>query len=264
VWAGLRAEVGYAPSPVAQVSVQLVTKRRRFLNHAIRSVAQQQHVDFEVVLVTHGFALDPAEQDEIARLLGDRALICRQAPEGAVFGDALNTALAHSSGPLVAKWDDDDWYGPHHLEDLAQTLAWSSRATLAGVVQEYFYLAERDLTIHRPAPRVREPSHVGGGTMMIRREDLLGLGGWRPLRIPGPEDLSLSHAVRQSGGRIEAMHPLGFVLCRHGHDHTWVVDNDRFVEAADRRWSGFHPPPELGDSDVTDDHYKDIRARQME
>lgn len=259
-WRDLRATLGFAPAPQPQISVQLVTKRRQFLEHAVRSVAQQQHVDVELVLVTHGFSLDEPERAQLAAWL-PFPFVTSDISDDAYFGDALNHALSRTSGPLVAKMDDDDWYGPHHLEDLVQTMAWSG-ATLVGALQQYTYLADVDTTVRRRVvtSKRRRPAHVPGGTMLLRREDLLGVGGWRPLRKAGPEDLALSHAVRESGGVIQEAHGLGFVLCRHGRGHTWDVSSDRFLETADQRWPGFHAPPELGDGAVTRDHYADVRA----
>jgi hypothetical protein len=142
--------------------------------------------------------------------------------------------------------DDDDFYGPHHLEDLTHTLAWSG-ATLAGALHLFTYVAGADMTVERRArpQRETEAAHVPGGTMMIERADLLALGGWRPVAT-GSIDLALSHAVRESGGTLHLMHGLGFVLCRHGYNHAWSVDDDNFVATSRQRWPGLHPPPELG------------------
>jgi len=260
VWRELRASLGFAPAPRPQVSVQLVTKRRQFLDHAVRSVGQQRNVDVELVLVTHGFSLDGPELARLSEQL-PFPIVTSTIRDEAYFGDALNHALDRTSGSLVAKMDDDDWYGPHHLEDLVQTMAWSG-AALVGALQQYTYLADVDTTVRRRvvSTKQRRPAHVPGGTMLLRREDLLGLGGWRPLRQSGPEDLSLSHAVRESGGRIQEAHGLGFVLCRHGRGHTWNVSSDRFIEGASQQWPGFHAPPELGEGPVTRDHYADVRA----
>ena len=259
-WRELRPELGYRPAPAGRVSVQLVTMRRQFLAHAVRSVAQQQHVDLELVLVTHGFALDDNELAQLQELL-PFPLVIDSIGADAFFGDALNLALSRASGEFVAKMDDDDWYGAHHLEDLLQTMAWSG-ATLVGALHEYTYLADVDVTAKRRVGpnRFKRPMHVPGGTMLLRRDDLLAVGGWRPLRKAGPEDLSLSHAVRESGGTLQHAHGLGFVLCRHGRGHTWNVSSERFLEGSHQQWPGFHSPPELGDGPVTLDHYADVRA----
>lgn len=259
-WRDLRPELGYRPAPAGRVSVQLVTMRRQFLSHAVRSVAQQQHVDLELVLVTHGFALDESERAALREQL-PFPLVIDSIGADAFFGDALNVALSRASGEFVAKMDDDDWYGAHHLEDLLQTMAWSD-ATLVGALHEYTYLADIDVTAKRRVGpnRFKRPMHVPGGTMLLRREDLLAVGGWRPLRKAGPEDLSLSHAVRESGGTLQHAHGLGFVLCRHGRGHTWNVSSERFLEGSHQQWPGFHAPPELDNGPVTHDHYADVRA----
>lgn len=262
-WSSLREELGRSPLPGPTVSVQLATRRPEFLDHAIGGVAAQQHVDAEVVLVTHGFELPRARVDELTEST-PFPLTVLSAPADLVFGEVLNRALYATSGDFLTKMDDDDFYGPHHLEDLVQTLTWSD-ATVAGAMHQYTYLAALDLTARRRTRSEREVStrHVPGGTMMIRRDDLVSLGGWRPVES-GSIDLALSHGVHESGGRLHLMHGLGFVLCRHGRSHAWVVDHDRFVDNAEEQWSGFHAPPELGDPGRAQAHCAALRAMIVE
>jgi hypothetical protein len=243
VWNEIRRELGIASRPDPTVSVLLCTRRPERLADACAAVGDQQHVSVELILVTHGFTLTLGERAAAADASGCPLTVIEASAE-VPLGDALNAALDAARGDVVAKMDDDDWYGPHHLEDMVQALGWSGAVTV-GTAFEFVYLVPLDITIRRRLGPLRErpAPHVAGPTMTIRRDDLRALGGWRP--VAAAVDLALSHAVRQAGGTVHATHGLGFLLGRHGHDHTWSRGLEPFLRDADQQWRGFRPPPEI-------------------
>jgi hypothetical protein len=239
-----------------EVSVLLVTMRPSFLDHAIAGLAAQRDVDQEVVLVTHGFDLGPDELSRLREIAPNRLVVSSQ-PATTLFGDVMNHATSLASGRYVAKIDDDDWYGEHHLRDLLNAHEWSG-ATLTGAPWQYTYLADLDITVRRRTPVIGRPVlHVAGPTMLLARDDLRHLGGWR--RVPRAVDLSLSHAVREAGGLLYQYHGLGFMLCRHGTGHTWDPGTGSFLHSAVEQWRGLHVPPEIHDQSVATRHYEQVQ-----
>ena len=106
---------------------------------------------------------------------------------------------------------------------------------------------------------------VGGGTLMLRADDLRALGGWSP--TPNAVDLLLLHSLRDAGGGIYRTHALGFMLCRHNHGHTWSQEDEAFLATAAEQWEGYHPSPELAHSLVAEDVVRVLRhlpARPIE
>ena len=248
------------PATSTPVSVLLATNRPDFVDHAIRTVAAQRNVLVETILVTHGFEL-PRKRVRALRAEG-LALTVRTASASLPLGAVLNIALDCASGDLVSKMDDDDWYGPHHLEDQLLSLH-ASDATLVGVVDEYSYLAELDVTIRhaRPARREYRARRVAGPAMTMRRDDLRALGGWSP--VPFQVDRMLNDVVHHTGGIIHRTHGLGYLRCRHGVGHTWVQPPERFAHNAVACSPGFHPPPELPLGSLALAHYRNVRAERL-
>ena len=239
------------------VSALVATNRPEFVGHAVRTVAKQRNVAVETILVTHGFEL-PGRTVRALRRIG-LAVTVREAPADLPLGAVLNIALEAASGDVVSKLDDDDWYGPHHLEDLLHLLE-TSGAMLVGAVDEFSYLAELDLTVRhrRPEKRNYRARTVGGPSMTMRRDDLHALGGWQPL--PRHVDQALNRAVQQAGGVARRAHGLGYLRCRHNLGHTWVRPAHRFADNAAGFLPGFHPPPELPMSEHDLAHYLSVRA----
>jgi hypothetical protein len=227
-----RAAIDVIVPPEARPSVSIVmaTKRPEMLEHALAQVAQQRGVaELELVLAPHGF--DPG------RLAGVEVV---PQPESMVFGDVLNAAVAAAGGDVVLKMDDDDWYAPDFVSDLLRARAYSG-ADLVGTADEFYYLAERDLTVQRRHPGEFYTQWVAGGTLMLDRSLLAAVGGFAP--VPRHVDRHLIDALLAVGATIYRTHGLGYVLRRTTDGHTYDADLDKILDpdqvVATHR--GFHP-----------------------
>ena len=148
------------------------------LADAIANVARQRYPRLELVLACHGPGFEAGVVAQalrgfeppvtLLRLEGDRTL-----------GAVLAAATAAAAGPLLAKMDDDDVYGPEHLWDLVLAHDYS-RAALVGKFPATVYLARSDRTLRqRRVPGETWSQAITGGTMLLARADLERAGGWR-------------------------------------------------------------------------------------
>ncbi len=223
--------------PLPLVSVLVPTRRPNRLSAVIDAVAAQSYPHVELVLALHG---DGFERDDVEDQLDRLAHPARALPVAAdrSLGEVLNEALAASTGDMVAKFDDDDLYGPHHLWDLVLAAEYSG-AALVGKTSEYVYLAGTDRTVRRfvgLGERYIDPARhgVAGPTALVSRQALDAIGGWRPMGVG--EDKALAQDIAAAGGKVYRTHGSGFLLVRHGSGHTWRADDSYFLEqAADSR-----------------------------
>ncbi|GAB2490777.1 glycosyltransferase family 2 protein [Nocardiopsis aegyptia] len=239
-WRALGARAGVPLPPEPTVSVILCTRRPEMVGFALAQIARQRGVSVEVVLSLHGF---PADLPEVASAIADFGatgvpLTVHEADADQIFGTVLNDAVSRTAGDLVAKWDDDDWYGPEHLADLVLARAYSG-GELVGVGQDFVYLQEVDLTLWRSRRSEASTRFIAGGTILTDRAVLEEVGGFRPL--PRAIDTQLLIAVIRGGGRIYRAHGLGYVLRRTGGGHTWSEDMSFFLHDHTRQWSGWCP-----------------------
>jgi glycosyltransferase involved in cell wall biosynthesis len=83
--------------------------RRAFVPHAIRYFLRQDYPEKELIILDDG-------TDCIRDLVPDHPLIrYHRLPEKLTLGAKMNMACKMANGPLIANWDDDDWYAPHRL-----------------------------------------------------------------------------------------------------------------------------------------------------
>ena len=241
---------GAEPPPWPFVSVLLATRRPELLAHAVANVARQTYPALELVLALHGPGFDAASVDRALARFARPVRVLR--PDGKrTLGAVLGDASAAAAGPLLAKMDDDDLYGPEHVFDLVLAHGYSGGA-LVGKFPATVYLARGDRTVRiREVPPETWSGSVTGGTMLIARTDLQRAGGWRD--APRHVDAALVEDVRSRGGGVYRTHDAGYVLVRHGRGHTWRRDDAEFLPGAERvhpGWrpelaglAGFPPPP---------------------
>ncbi|WP_159940171.1 MULTISPECIES: glycosyltransferase [unclassified Nocardiopsis] len=237
-WRLLGGLGGVPLPPEPRVSVLLCTRRPEMVGFALAQIARQRHVRMEVVLTLHGFPADLPEVRSAVAAFTAAPVTVHEAPADQVFGSVLNDAVDRASGQTVAKWDDDDWYGPEHLADLVLARTYSG-ADLTGCSPDYVYLGELDATVWRDYRSEIPWPHVAGGTMLTDRSVLEETGGFRPL--PRAVDSQLLLAVRRGGGRVYRTHGLGYVLRRAGEGHTWAEETDYFLRRSAGQWSGWRP-----------------------
>ena len=161
------------------VSVVLATKRSEMLDFALGQVARQRGVPLELALAPHGFDVDAAAARQV--LGDDVALVVRPQPSDVPFGDVLQAAAEATSGDLVLKMDDDDWYSPDAVADLVRAHHYSGAAAV-GMPAEFHYLTEPDLTVMRGHATEVYARFVAGGTLMLERSLLREVGGFRSVR----------------------------------------------------------------------------------
>ncbi len=235
------AAAGRTGSRFPSCSVVLATRRPHQLDSAVGQVARQRGVDVELVVAAHGFDPDVSHlRDRYPALALDVVTL----PPDTLFGDVLNAAVAASSGDVVVKMDDDDFYGPHFLLDLLLAREYSG-ADIVGTPAEFVFLEDLDRTIRRHGT-ARDASErfagiVAGGTITVSRELLAALRGFQPVRRF--VDHQLFHAARAEGATIYRTHGLGFMLRRSSDGHTWTVGDEHFLDEDRLRqeWDGFVP-----------------------
>ncbi|MCU1515508.1 MAG: hypothetical protein JWQ75_229 [Pseudarthrobacter sp.] len=245
-WNTVLGALNRLPRPDAQVSILLATRRPNKVAAALAQAAAQSWDALEVVLVLHGFDRDVPEVKRAIEAYPGRLKVL-SVPAPTIFGDVLNAGTALASGDYVTKMDDDDWYGRNHVKDLVHAAIYSG-ADLVGSQVEFVYLESLDITTRRPPAGEQYSDHVAGGTMMLRRDTLNRLGGWRP--VHRAVDRCLLQAVQAAGGLVYRTHGQNYLMHRHSAadthgGHTWNPEDSIFLQSVAEQWDGFSPPPQI-------------------
>jgi Glycosyl transferase family 2 len=234
-WRQIAAAAGLSVPARPKVSVILSTRRESWLEHGIAQVARQTYEPRELVVCLHGDEFAEGTSDRVRSLYAGDCKVIRVDGE-LTLGDALNAGVEASSGELVTKMDDDDYYSTEHLWDLVLALEYSG-ADLVGKGAEFVYLQWVDLTMRRfMGDGESDHPRLAGGAMMARKAPLLKIGGW-PSRSRG-EDTWIVKNFKSAGRGTYRTHGFGYILNRHGQGHTWNTYVDYFLIQSQREWRG--------------------------
>ncbi|MDR1152600.1 MAG: hypothetical protein LBK72_09035 [Bifidobacteriaceae bacterium] len=234
------ADPGAPPPLVAapEVSVVLATKRPDNLAVIVPQLAAESYPRMELLVAIHGDAEAPG-LSHLRAWAGGRPVRAARFAASATLGEILGRLSSMADGQLIAKVDDDDRYGTHHLADLVLAQAYS-RADIVGLALWHRYYVARNLSTAARRRASESYTHfVPGGTLTITRQALSEVGGWRP--VPRSVDRALLERVRCLGGLVYRTHGFGYVYCRYPEGHTWNPDEEATIAKAGDRWTGPAP-----------------------
>lgn len=218
------------------VTVLLASKRPADVERAVEFVANQRGVVVQLLVGLHG----PEWGEDAARRierLGPPDTSVRHFDATQNLGELLIALTEQARYDLIAKWDDDDWYGPDHLADLALAYDYSG-AEVVGKAAEFVYLEHADVTIRRFSFGAESySSTLAGGALLTSRDWIERVGGWPP--VARSVDRELLMATQATGGAVYRTHGFQYVLRRRASGaHTWSAPESQFLAAATVRRSG--------------------------
>jgi SAM-dependent methyltransferase len=213
------------------ISILFVTNRPDFLAHAYTQITNQNYPHKELITVLHG---DRFDTDHVANLTANLTIphTLIHAPDQWTLGDCLNAAIDASTGNLITKMDDDDYYGPNHLTDLTTARTYTN-ADIIGKRMNFVVIESLDiLTEWGSGLQEQETPHLPGATMLMSR-DLAN--EFRYPRLSTAEDSDLLRRVRDRGGMLYSTHAFDFIRRRHG-THAFDRTDAFFLNDGECRW----------------------------
>lgn len=227
------------PDPRPHAAAILVSMRPDQAVAALEMMGRQTYQPLSVVVGIHGAAPTPRLRRLIDELTPTTPVELLTFPSDVSLGECLNRAIATSGAEVLVKIDDDDFYGPGHIEDGIHALRYSG-AGIVGKGAQFTYVAEQDVTALR---RIREEETFIGGsptgaTMFIRRSVWEHTGfPHRPRQV----DVLFTRAARHNGCTVYANSRWDFCYIRHAQGHTWTTPTATFLAGSEPQWDGFHP-----------------------
>ena len=225
-------------SPWPSVGGLLVSNRPDRVLRAIDSFLAQRYGHKELVVGCHGFDCSSVEEHVKGHDSAGNVRVL-QLPATWSLGRCLNEAASVTSASVLAKIDDDDFYGPNYILDAVLAKRYSG-AAVVGKASQFTYVESSDITVLRRG--ATEETFVGGvltGATLVFDRAI-----WEAVRFPDRPrmvDVHFLAGVRAAGASVYANGRWEFVYCRNETGHTWVVDDEEFLSGSEIAWDGWDP-----------------------
>lgn len=212
------------PIPGGRVAVVCVSMRPHLLNAVVANIARQRDVEMEVVFVANAAQFDMRVVAGAFAPLDHVVLI--HPPARTTLGAALNQAMEMTEARFVAKFDDDDLYGPHFLADSLRAHGYAG----AGIVGKHTYYARMVGTgathLRFPGNEFRYSGTLAGGTLVLDRDRI---GDQRFDDVSLGEDRAFLAQCHRRGFSTFSTDRFNFVQMRTGVN-TWTIDDSTFLD----------------------------------
>lgn len=202
------------------VSVITCTNRPGMINNLFQNYSQQSHRWKEMIIVLNKNSMNLAHYQQMAQKYPNVSVF--KLPETFSLGACLNFAVKKAKHPYIAKFDDDDYYGPSYLSEAIA----ASKRTNADIVGKRSYLAylqaRKTLILRFPGRENRFVSLIAGATIFAKRSVFTRIQF--PNRSIG-EDVGFLQQAKRNGFKILSTSRYNFVGIRRSNpfSHTWRI-----------------------------------------
>ncbi|MCM3443786.1 glycosyltransferase family protein [Metabacillus halosaccharovorans] len=203
------------------------TNRTDFLNNILSNFNQQIVKKKELIIVINNDQINKEEWRQKVQEYPNIKIL--QLSEDKTLGECLNTAVKESNYHYIAKFDDDDYYGPSYLLDTYHAYQYTD-ADIIGK-QTYFAFIEElgAISIRKEGHENRFTNFVHGGTITFRKSIFEHVQFQNRNR---GEDTSFLREADRLGFKIYSTNKYNFSYLKSSNKkhHTWNIELSEFLK----------------------------------
>lgn len=209
------------------ITVVTCTKRPGAIHNIFENYKRQRLRKKELIIILHNDSMDKNKWKEVAHRYFNVKIL--QISESKTLGECLNIGAKHATYELVAKFDDDDYYGPRYLAEAVKAFR-KAKADVVGKATSYVYF-EKDkiLTLRNPGKENCYVWHVDGPSIIFRKSVLKKV---KFRHVSLGEDYWFCKDCIAHGIKIYSISRFQHVYMRHANakEHTWSIENKKLKE----------------------------------
>lgn len=157
-------------------SIIACTMRPEFMDNIFSNYERQEWDEKEMIVILNKNSMNLKKWRKKAKKYENVRVY--KLPEKYNLGKCLNWAIARAKGTFIAKFDDDDYYGPHYLKESLLALK-ANKAPIVGKHSTYIYFEEKKaLMEYRKGNENRLGRRIKGGTLFFRKSV------WKKVKFP--------------------------------------------------------------------------------
>lgn len=145
------------------------------------------------------------------------------------LGSSLNFGVSVAKHDIIAKFDDDDYYGPMYLQEAVWALEEGKQEVVGKGSTYVYFMSSKTLAIRTPNLEKTFVNFVNGSTLVIRKR-IFNRVKFRDLSIA--EDVQFCNDCIRNGISIYSTSRFNHVYIRHGDKskHTWKIKDRQLMK----------------------------------
>ncbi len=203
------------------ISIITCTNKENKCDNILNNFIRQNHQNKELIIILNNNNLKIDKWKY--KLCKFNNINIYQLDQKITLGECINFAINKSNYPIIAKFDDDDYYGPEYLSDSLKILKYTE-ASIVGKSSTYVYFEKDKLLALKNNNRDnRYVFRVEGATLMFKKE-IFDYIKFKSKNLG--EDLEFCKSATREGLKIFSSNIHHYLYIRNiNNNHSWNVSN---------------------------------------
>lgn len=209
------------------ISMVVCTMRQNCMKNIFENYSRQKYNNKEMIVILNKNDMELSKWQEKAALYKNVKMF--QLDEKVTLGNCMNFGVSQSSYEIIAKIDDDDYYGPKYLLDSVKAFQ-QYDADIVGKAASFVYFKKgKILAIRFPYNENRFVFHMDGPTLLIKRSVFEKV---KFANIPKGIDTQFSKDCVKNGFKIYSTNRFHHVYIRNesSKEHTWRISDKNLLK----------------------------------
>ncbi|MEH7130665.1 glycosyltransferase [Neobacillus drentensis] len=207
------------------VSIITCTIREENINNVFRNYKRQSWKDKELIIILNKDSMDIDRWIKKAKKY--RNVQIYQLHERAALGDCLNFGIMKSNYDIIAKFDDDDYYGSDYIKSSMDAFN-NKDISIIGKSSVYIYFKNKKALIHVSGNENAVTDTVAGATLMFRKEVFQQV---QFEKVNRAEDYFFIEECKEKGFTVYSTDRYHFAVIRNDAEkHTWKIADNELME----------------------------------
>ncbi|MDQ0970651.1 cellulose synthase/poly-beta-1,6-N-acetylglucosamine synthase-like glycosyltransferase [Neobacillus niacini] len=209
------------------ISIITCTVREHLISNIIENYTNQLFQDKELIIILNKDEMDINLIK--GKIGGIEGITIYQLPQDYSLGECLNYGIGKAKYDVIAKFDDDDYYGPEYLTEAMNALK-TTNASIVGKEEFFVFLkSNHALLLRGHGLSNKYVKHVSGATLVFEKSII------DKIKFPNltlGEDTEFQKKCIIHGYRIYSSSRYNFAAIRENdvNEHTWKVSDKRLIE----------------------------------
>lgn len=203
------------------ISVICATKKVGLIENILENYLSQDYALKELIIILN---YDDANLDNLLNLVFTHENIkLYHLPSKNTLGECLNFSIKKCRYPTIAKFDDDDYYGPLYLNDSVKCLSLDNVGIVGKATTFVYFVEEQIMGLKNSNKENKYVNRVAGSTLMFKK-NLFEKIQFKDISLG--EDIHFCNDCLKIGYKIYSTNRHHYVYIRNNKNkHTWKMDN---------------------------------------